>query len=386
MTRAYEIIEKIKSENFDSLSKEDLLTKFESILLEKEREEYYLQKQFNELKVIIDMVPNTISWINSDLTYLNVNQALAKTCKLRTEEFIGKPIGFHTKEKFFYEFAVELFRSSQPSIYQEIEAKISGNDKVFLMSGTKINNDEQAVVIGVDITEIKNLKGHISLTEKLATLGEMFAGIIHDINNPLMMIDASAFKIAKLTDNEEIHDILGKIRVSSNRINKIIKGVKVFVHQEKEAPYQSESIGEIIEESILICENKLKVGSINLTFDYNLKSKKINCNYTQIFQVFVNLISNAIDAIEKLDNKWIEITLDREDKDFYYIQFKDSGTGIPEEVAKNIFNAFYTTKPRGIGSGLGLSLVSKILEAHHGQIYLLNDKPNTTFEIKLAKN
>lgn len=369
-----------------NLSKDEILLHVKKELLNREEEYDLLKKRFNDLNVIIDIIPNTISWINRDLTYFGVNNALAKSCNIAAEDFIGKPIGFHTKERFFYEFAFDLFKSGQETLYRELEAKISGHEKVFLVSGTKIENGTKAVVIGVDITELKNLKGHISLTEKLATLGEMFAGIIHDINNPLMMIEASAKRIKKKTQDDEIIDILNKIELSSSKIAKIIKGIKIFIRQDEAMPFQREKLGVIIDDAIIICENKLKDHAVSLQYDIKLKEIEINCNFTQLFQVFVNLISNAIDAIKEKDDKWIEIKLFAENTNEYVIHFSDCGNGIPKEIADKIFQAFFTTKGRGVGSGLGLSLVSKILEAHQGSISILEDAPHTTFEIKIPKN
>jgi C4-dicarboxylate-specific signal transduction histidine kinase len=375
-------LEELKSKN---LSNVDLLDEMKKIITSKDEQIELYKHKYENLNVIIDFVPNTISWINKDLTYFGANRALASACNLNPEDFIGRPIGFHTKERFFYEFATELFKCNQQTIYRELEAKISGNEKTFLVSGTKINENTQAVVIGVDITELKNLKGHISLTEKLATLGEMFAGIIHDINNPLMMINASAKMIKKKISDEEIVDILNKIELSSSKISKIINGIKIYIRQDEAMPFENEKLGLILDDAIIICENKLKEYDIQLQYDHAFKSIDVNCNFTQLFQVFVNLISNSADAIKNNSEKWIKIKL-IESTDNIVLHFVDSGGGIPTEVQEKIFSAFFTTKGRGVGSGLGLSLVVKILESHGGTIKILKDEKNTTFEIKIPKH
>lgn len=383
------IIENLKKCNY---STDELYTKFTEILDSKDRENAIIYDQlkfeFDRLKVIVDLIPNTISWINKDLTYFGANNALAKTCGLTPEDFINRPIGFHTKEKFFYDFATDLFRSNQDTLYRELDANISGVVHTFLVTGTKLSNNEKAVVIGVDITELKNLKGHVKFTEKLATLGEMFAGIIHDINNPLMMIDASVKKIKKKTTDEETLEILNKIQMSSSKVTKIVQGIKIYIRQDEEIPFQVESLGQIIDDAVIICENKLKVQNVKIILDEKLTHIKLDCNFTQLFQVFVNLITNAIDAISGLQDKWIEIkdTSESQNSEYLIIHFIDSGLGIPLELQEKIFQAFYTTKGRGVGSGLGLSLCSKILEAHHGSISILKEKPNTTFEIKLLRH
>lgn len=366
-----------------NLSAEDLLKTVDEILSKERTKNDELKAEHERLSVIIDLIPNTISWVNRDMTYFGVNRALADTCGVTPQDFVGKTIGFHTKERFFYEFVTDLFRSPSNTIYRELEARISGIDRTYLVSGTKLNDKDKAVVIGVDITELTALKGHVSFTEKLATLGEMFAGIIHDINNPLMMIEANAKRIKKRVEDEEIKELLTKIDMSSKKIGKIVHGIKVFIHQDGEAPFAKENLGMIIDDSLTICEHKLKESKVAVHLDQKLNDMEISCNFTQIFQVFVNLLSNSIDALEKVQEKWIEISVNESTKDQVVICFKDGGTGIPVELQSKIFNAFFTTKDRGVGSGLGLSLCKKILEAHGGTLQIDNSNKNTCFLITL---
>jgi signal transduction histidine kinase len=376
-------IDKLRSLN---LSNEELFEAFQNILDEKEIELNYYKEKYEKLNVIIDLIPNTISWVNKDMTYFGANKALADACQLTPSDFIGRPLGFHTKEKFFYDFAIDLFESPQDTIYRELESKIGGVNHSFLVSGTKLIDKTKAVVIGVDITELKSLQGHVSFTEKLATLGEMFAGIIHDINNPLMMIDASVKKIKRLNNDPEIVEILNKIELSSSKVAKIIKGIKIYIRHDEEVPHQIEKLGSILDDASTICENKLKEHSVTLTIDPKLLDLPILCNSTQLFQVFVNLMTNAVDAISKLDTKFIKINLESDSNEsFHRIHFIDSGSGIPLDLQDKIFHAFYTTKGKGVGTGLGLSLCKKILESHKATIAIIKDAPNTTFEITLPK-
>lgn len=367
-----------------NLSTEALAAAFD-VLLTKERATHNeIKKEYDRLNVIINLIPNTISWVNSDMTYFGVNKALADSCHVTPADFIGKTIGFHTQERFFYEFVTELFRSKSDTVYRELEARINGIDRTYLVSGTKLEDKEKAVVIGVDITELTNLKDHVSFTEKLANLGEMFAGIIHDINNPLMMIEGTARRIKKRVTDEEIIDLLSKIEMSSQKISKIVKGIKVYIRQDGDEPFVSENLGSIIDDALVICEHKLKEHMVSVILDPKINKIVIPCHFTQIFQVFVNLISNSVDAISDLHEKSIEITTSETDSK-YIIRFQDSGSGIPLDYQEKIFNAFFTTKDRGVGSGLGLSLCRKILEAHGGSLAIDNSAPHTTFLIEFKK-
>jgi signal transduction histidine kinase len=373
----------------DSISdKNDLLIAIDQLITLKKNEGKVYRDDFERLNVIIDLIPNTISWVNRDMTYFGVNKSLAKTCGIPAEEFIGKKIGFHTQERFFNDFVEDLFNSPNNTIYRDIETKIGDIEHTFLVSGTKLLNKDKAVVIGVDISELTQLKGHVSFTEKLATLGEMFAGIIHDINNPLMMIGGNVKRIQKKINDEEILSLLSKIEMSSSKISKIINGIKIYIRQDGEQPFEVELIGTIIDDAVIICENKLKDQSVAMRIDPKLKEIKLNCHFTQMFQVFVNLISNSIDAMAALPDKWIEMKLAEQDKTtgIIKIHFTDAGSGIPKKVQDKIFTAFYTTKGRGVGSGLGLSLCKNIIEAHNGILSVDDSQPNTTFVIELKAN
>lgn len=375
-------IKKILDKN---LSTADLAAAFDKLLSQERSEHKIIQQEYERLSVIINLIPNTISWVNSDMTYFGVNKALADSCNVTPDDFVGKTIGFHTKERFFYEFVTELFRSKSDTIYRELEARISGVDRTYLVSGTKLEDKEKAVVIGVDITELTTLKDHVSFTEKLANLGEMFAGIIHDINNPLMMIEANVKRIKRRVTDEEALELLSKIEMSSQKISKIVKGIKVYIRQDGHEPFVQENLGSIIDDALVICEHKLKEHVVAVTLDPKLNKIEIPCHFTQIFQVFVNLISNSVDAISTLHEKSILITVDKVLEDKCVIRFQDSGNGIPKEFQEKIFSAFFTTKDRGVGSGLGLSLCRKILEAHGGSLTIDNSAPHTTFVLEFKK-
>ena len=367
-----------------NLSVDQLALAFDEILTKERSHHAEIKKEYDRLNIIINLIPNTISWVNSDMTYFGVNKALADSCNATTADFVGKTIGFHTKERFFYEFVTELFRSKSDTIYRELEARVSGIDRTYLVTGSKLDDKEKAVVIGVDITELSNLKDHISFTEKLANLGEMFAGILHDINNPLMMIEATAKRIKKRVKDEEVNELLSKIEMSSQKITKIVKGVRVYIRQDADGLMVLENLGSIIDDALVICEHKLKENMIIVSLDPALTKIEIPCHFTQIFQVFVNLITNSVDAISDLPEKRITIKA-TDEVDKCVVRFQDSGLGIPEDEQEKIFNAFYSTKDRGVGSGLGLSLCRKILEAHGGSLEIDSSASRTTFVITFKK-
>lgn len=354
---------------------------------EREKEYDEMQAEKEKLKVILDTTPCTISWLHEDMTYGGVNKALAELTQLKTNQFDGKTVGFYTENKYFYNFAESMFNSKAPSIYQELETKIDGDDKQFWVTGTKFDKGKQGVVIGIDITELNNMREHVSFTEKLSQLGEMVASIIHEVNNPLTMIRMQGQRLEKLVAKGETEKILiasEKIVSTSDKITQIIRGVKSFVRQGDQDPKQIVRLQDVVDDARVICEGKLKENSTELIIENN-EDVQININVTQVFQIFVNLITNGVDAIENLKEKWLKIKWEVED-DKIVIRFTDSGDGIPESVQKGMWDSFFTTKGVGKGTGLGLSLCRKIMDDHQGKIYVDNSSANTTFVIEFPQD
>ncbi|MEQ9549697.1 MAG: ATP-binding protein [Coleofasciculus sp. G3-WIS-01] len=264
-------------------------------------------------------------------------------------------------------------------------------------------------------------------TEKMASLGQMVAGIAHEIKNPVGCItgnfefldDYCAKLIELLTayaaevsqpsedlsqlkeDNEldfileDLPKILNSMKLGSERLTKIIASLQNFSHTD-ESKHQPANIHECIESTLIILNNRIKTG-IMISKNYaNLPL--VNCSSGQLSQVFMNLISNAIDAlnekIEKVGNgsgSWqpqIEISthlLPEKERDWVLVQISDNGTGIAPNIQQRIFETFFTTKPVGKGTGLGLAITHQIVtEKHDGKLLMHSQLgKGTTFEILL---
>jgi PAS domain S-box-containing protein len=351
--------------------------------LDKEKREHELEH--DRLRLILDHTPCTISWIDRDLNYIGVNNALSELCGLKSSDFLGKQAGFFTKNKFFYNFSHSLFEKQGDLQGQEIEIDFQAmGQKKFWFTGVTFNNHQNAIIIGVDITELNVLRDQLAFNDKLVSLGEMMAGIVHEINNPLSVVFGRLEIIKKDTQDEKVHKSVEKISNTCKKIVKIIKGIKNFVRHGANDEKCNISTQEILDESLLICESKIKDHSVNIINDCENLEEMINCNETQIFQVFVNLINNAIDAISSRDEKWIKISTIPDD-DSLQIAFTDSGEGIPLDIQEDMFKSFFTTKGKGVGTGIGLSLCQKILEEHNGRLYVDNDSPNTSFVVVLPR-
>lgn len=353
----------------------------------------YLDHELEKFRQMVDWTPCTISWIRDDLTYIGVNQTLSDLCEVKVEDFIGKKVGSHTQQEYFKDFATALFKSNESAQETNLSTKIEGEDKDFFLVGRKFNEEKEAVIIGLDITELARLQKSMGLMERLSALGEMVAGIVHEINNPLTVIKNQAMMIEKYQgkyDGEEQQEKVAKstesIQRTAEKMTKIIEGVKSFVRQGQHDPATEAFVNETLIESAMLLESKFKEAKVELSLPEG-DGPTITGNQTQLFQVFVNLMTNSIDAIVELKERWLKVELEEYSCDkrgpMIRLLFQDSGPGISKELEEKIFQSFFTTKEKGKGTGLGLSLCKRILQAHGGDLWIDHDRANTCFVVDI---
>ena len=273
------------------------------------------------------------------------------------------------------------------------------------------------------LARLKDTQSQIVQSEKMASLGQLTAGIAHEINNPINFvyngIDSLNMSIEDLTriiakyndldgaDPREVMGILGEIsdmkkrmrfeklmknlpsvlsdiKNGANRTIEIVKGLRVFSRLDEE-DQKPANINECLDSTLILLRNKTKNHiDVKKYFDDSLGD--IMCYPGQLNQVFMNLLSNAVQAIpeERKDGR-IMIYTENQEKSVI-IRILDNGSGIPDEVKKKIFEPFFTTKPVGVGTGLGLSISYGIIEKHDGQIYVNSEVgKGTEFVIELPK-
>lgn len=206
---------------------------------------------------------------------------------------------------------------------------------------------------------------------KLASVGELAAGIGHEINNPLTVVTSYIEKIKKdfsSGQSKEFLEIIKKMDLSVDRITAITNGLRKFARNDQ-------SIGESFELNTVIKETLDMITEIYKQDGINLSLKTTEDNYFivgeqgRLQQVIMNLLSNARDALQKNDHKEIKIRIE-EQGEFIQILIEDNGPGIPKNLQRKIFDAFYTTKKIGRGTGLGLSLSSTAIKEFGGDLTL----------------
>lgn len=259
------------------------------------------------------------------------------------------------------------------------------------------NNPSCLIGIVRDITDEKVYQEKLSNSSKMAALGEMAAGIAHEINNPLAIIIGKAFSIKNslthfnsiLTSDENANLNIDKLTLeiqkiedTGKRIAKIINGLNLFTRNSDAENRMKIQMRQILDETLEMCREKLNKYKIQLRVVNSIPELELECRPTQISQVILNLLNNSIDAIKTLDEPWVEIKILRH-TNRVVISVTDCGKGIPENIISKIMEPFFTTKPTGSGTGLGLSISRRIINEHGWELNLNEKSYNTQFLIEI---
>jgi len=221
--------------------------------------------------------------------------------------------------------------------------------------------------------DLKDAQANLVETSKMRALGELVAGVAHEVNNPLMASQTILHVLMKnLGGDHENLNRLDLIRQCNNRIEKIVYHLKEFSRQ-TQPEFQPIDINQPVENALLITAQQLLDHGILIIRDLDPNLSKIIGDSNQIEQVFLNLFSNAKDAMDMKGDGKKELRIssyqaEEQGEPVVVVSVEDSGIGIPEENLTKILEPFFTSKPVGKGTGLGLSLCFGIVEAHGGRL------------------
>ena len=368
--------------------------------------EYQLQEDLQKTKIflekIVEAIPDPIFIKDSSHRIIFLNSAFEKICNISRENILGRVdsefLPKEVAERYWKQDDEILFKNNSLE-YEEVYIDKLGAKSHFLTKKTAVHiSDDERVLVGVirDITEIKNIQKSMIEQSKMASLGEMAAGIAHEINNPLMIIQAKSqilqHRLVHSAEgdplsSEKFSSDLNLIELNSLRIDKIIKSLKSISRKSNADAFEEVSILDIIEEAMELSQDRFCKAKVDLSFNYDEiidSSYRVRVRSSEIVQVMVNLLNNSFDAVKNKIPAWVRIYLDLFETTFR-IEVMDSGEPIRPEIAKKMMDPFFTTKMTGAGTGLGLSVSQQILKNHNGDLFYDKMAANTKFVFHLKR-
>ncbi len=345
------------------------------------------EKTLLEKHIILDMMSEGLCYLNEKGKIGYVNQAGKKILglheipafKLHIQEILhfdragksssgGHPFTFFEPEKYHRGL---FFNSKGDRIPLEFSLRPLAHRSVPIRG---------RIIIFRDITSQLETQNQLIQSAKMSEIGHISAGIAHEINNPLNVIQ---LVVEKLIDEGINNKDIRHIEQMSIRIQNIVNSLLKLAHDDKAPDFNKDfKANELFVDLVNLTRERLKRQNIGLILEDRSLNKKVKGNRTLISQVLLNLINNSYQAILDLDKKWVRLTIDTNDT---HVLFKmtDSGPGIPKDIQKNIFSPFFTTKKMAEGTGLGLALSLKIIKNQNGLLYLNDNHPNTQFVLAL---
>lgn len=367
---------------------------------------YEIQKKEQELWETKDYLENIVqSSVDAIVTtdpkgrITFANRAMEAMVGVGREKIIGLPIAG------FYRDGVAEARKIMAILRQEGSLKnyetftMKDGRVVPILTSASLLRDASGKIIGTlgvfkDLTEKKKLEeelkkaqAHLFQAGKLRALGEVVAGVAHELNNPLMAANTFAHVINEnLAEGDDNRRRLELIQRCHERIAKIIDHLRDFSRQSK-SEFRQMKINEPVENALLITGQQLLNHGIRVKKQFSPNLPDIRGDANQLEQVFLNLITNARDAMENVPRKELNIAtflIRHNGWSDVAVEIQDTGVGIREEDLEKVFEPFFSTKEVGKGTGLGLSICYGIVEAHGGRIEVQSKVgEGTTFRVIL---
>lgn len=339
---------------------------------------------------IIESVREPICAIDTQGLFLWSNSATGSTIGYEPEELIGKSFMdlIYPQD---HDLAKECFNESLNGLARSYEARYLTNtgevryalfDNAPLVQGDKTTG---VLWIARDITEQKQQRQRAAQADKLRALGQLASGVAHDFNNALAAILGRTQLMNRQVVDGKIKRNLDIIQTAAEDAAATVRRIQTFARQTSDKQFETLNVPSLLRDSIEITRTRWENEALMRGLNIEVELKANSDLYTEgqaseLREVFINLIVNAVDAMPKGGR----IVISSEERDGRIVlQFKDSGTGMSDEIRERIFEPFYTTKGMQ-GTGLGLAVSYGIIERHNGSISVTSEfGSGTTFEIDL---
>jgi PAS domain S-box-containing protein len=371
----------------------DLGVKFDKISQELEEKNQKLEASFkekerveNQLRSVLESLDSSVVMIDTEERITLFNRSAERIYAVKAEEAVGKSYAILFREQADAHFPlIETLRHNKGQLGHEKYWKINGSGKPIGYTTSVVKNAEGtvlgAVEISTDLTNIKQMQNQMQHAKTLAALGEMAATVAHEIRNPLAGIGGFAGLLERdLEGDDPRRALVKKIVQGVSSLNKIVSNLLVYTRH-MELNVQRVDFTAWMEDILNYAEVEIAKENkdIAIARDYRIERMEARIDPEKLQQVFLNLIFNAIQAIEGRGT--ITIKADLDERDFLRVAVIDDGKGIPKEIQDKIFNPFFTTKEQG--TGLGLAIVQRIVALHGGDMKVTSVPGETRFEVSI---
>ncbi len=314
---------------------------------------------------------------------------------LRRDEVVGRQVFEVLTRQPAEELRAEFDRVFQTGevLQAELDVVLGGEARSFRLTKIpmRLEGDEisHVITIGEDVTDSRRIQGQIMQSEKLAAIGQLAAGVMHEINNPLATISACVAAISGRLDDASgseraaVEEYLELIDKEVDRCTRIVDGLLDFSRPKGKAKGRV-VLNALVDETLFLMKHHQRFKRLTVARELDVTLPATKGNAEQLTQVLMALMLNAVDAMDDRGKLTVRTGRSPARADEVMLEIEDTGVGIPRADQSKIFEPFYTTKPPGRGTGLGLSICYGIVEDHQGRIEV-DSQPGrgTTFRVFL---
>jgi two-component system NtrC family sensor kinase len=354
------------------------------------RESMYLRDYLSKL---LDHASAPILVVGRNREIRVINKTLRTLTGLIRETLVGRDfvsmLPESQRERMTDAFNRAMLGESMANVEVILPRATGGTTRLLVNVAAILRPDgevEAVIAIGRDLTAVRELEDQVIQAEKLATLGQLAAGVVHELNNPLTSISVYSDYLLKKaeraqTDPSDIEK-LRRILESADRILNFTRDLVTYARPSSEQP-KDINVKDVLDQAVVFCEHVISERGVVVEKKYADDLSPITAVRSQMHQVFINLITNACHAMPQDAGKLlIEATSQKDGR--VCIRVRDNGSGIRPGDADRVFEPFFTTKGEGKGTGLGLSIVRNIVQQHRGEITVESEMGRgTTFSVLL---
>ncbi|MFQ5602625.1 MAG: ATP-binding protein [bacterium] len=348
---------------------------------------YELNKAKDSLENVLNSSLDLIVTIKEDGSLNFYNQRFADFYHLSNSTHPGHNFFNYlpAESKKLFQKKLQPPEMAESSSYEMELHRVDGSNMPCIVSQSPLKGRDEYLLVIKDISQIKQLQQQLIQSEKLSALGQMIAGVAHELNNPLAGIMGFSQLLLEGELSTPVSDDIQVIYKEATRCQKIVKNLLTFAKKQT-SERQHLNVNEVLNNILDIQRYQFKVESIELIRDFDSHLPEIVGDYNQLQQVFLNLLHNALFALKSSDNLHKQLKVrTRHCNDIVRIEIIDNGIGIPKENQKRIFDPFYTTRDVGQGTGLGLSICYGIVQSHQGHLSVESQPGNgSTFIVDFS--